>query len=221
MSRPARARGPTPDVESSRERIHAAALRLLARYGYEGMSLQMIADEVGLHKSSLFHHYRGGKLELATEVFLEAMERIAARVEPLAHDDPPRRETFFAVVDDVLDLLADDPDAARLLLTMLVAPRDSDLNVPVGRDDTGHPVVRLFRIVTNWLERARAHGVVRRLPIRHTIPNLIGILLLQPSAAAGIADMAGETPEGARERDLRHASVHMLLESLFAGDAAR
>jgi len=210
-----RARGPTPDVESSKERIHAATLRLLSRYGYEGMSLQMIADEVGLHKSSLFHHYRG-KLELATEVFVTATGTLLHRIEPLAHDAPPRRETFFAVVDDCLDYLAEAPDVARLLLTRLVAPEDSDLNVPVGGADAGHPVQRLFRIVGSWLERARAAGVLRRQSIRQTIPNLIGVLLMQPSLVAGIADMTGADPaDGPRERALRHGAVHALLEGLF------
>ena len=215
MSRSAaRARGPTPDVESSKERIHAAALRLLARYGYEGVSLQMIADEVGLHKSSLFHHYRG-KLDLASEVFVASMERVLALVEPLADDDPPHKETFFAVMDACIDHFADEPNAARLLLTLLVAPEDSDLNIPIGREDVGHPVIRLFTILGTWLERARALGVTRPLSIRQSIPNLMGIVLMHPTVALGLVGLTGREAFGPRQRELRKAEAHALLESFF------
>lgn len=219
MSRAAaRARGPTPDVDGSKERIHAAALRLLARYGYEGVSLQMIADEVGLHKSSLFHHYRG-KLDLASEVFVASMERVVALVEPLAHDDPPRKETFFAAIDACLDHFAAEPNAARLLLTLLVAPEDSDLNLPIGRDDLQHPVIRLFTILGRWLERAREQGVTRPLSIRQSIPNLMGIVLMHPAVAAGLAGLTGREAFGPRQRALRRAEVHALLESFFPASA--
>lgn len=211
----ARTRAATPDVETSKERIHAAALRLLARYGYEGVSLQMIADDVGLHKSSLFHHYRG-KLELASEVCLAAMERVLEHIEPLAHDDPPHRETFLAVIDACLDHFAAEPEAARLLLTLLVAPEDSEFNLPVGRDDLEHPVIRLFTILGSWLERARNKGVTRKLSIRQTIPNLMGIVLMQPAVASGLGDLTGRDAFAPRQRALRKAEVHALLESLFA-----
>lgn len=212
--RSARARGPTPDVESSKERIHAAALHLLARYGYEGVSLQRIADEVGLHKSSLFHHYRG-KLELATEVFVAAMERVLALVEPLAHDDPPRRETFVAVIEACADHFADEPNAARLLLSVLVAPDDSDLNIPLGRDDASNPVLRLFTILGTWLERARRTGVVRPLSIRQTIPNLMGLVLLHPAVASGLGGLTGSEAFGPKQRALRKAELRALLASFF------
>lgn len=216
----ARARVPASDVESPKERIHAAALRLLARYGYEGVSLQMIADEVGLHKSSLFHHYPG-KQELASEVFLAAMERVLEQIEPLERDDPPHRETFFSVIDACIDHFAHEPDAARLLLTLLVAPEDSELNLPIGRDDVAHPVIRLFAILATWLERARAKGVTRRLSIRQSIPNLMGIVLLQPAVAGGLERFTGGSPFTAKQRALRKAEVRAMLESLFTPEAQR
>ena len=203
---------------SSKARIHAAALRLLARYGYAGVSLQQIADDVGLHKSSLFHHYRG-KLDLASEVCLAAMERVLEHVEPLAQDDPPRRETFLRVIDACLEHFAEEPDAARLLLSLLVAPEDSDLNLPIGRDDVGHPVMRLFTILGGWLERARSRGVTRRLSIRQTIPNLMGIVLMQPAVALGVSELTGRDPFSPRQRALRRAEVHALLAGLFPAGA--
>lgn len=45
----------TPD---SRQRFVDAAIRLFARHSFAGTSLQMIADEVGVTKSAVHHHFR-------------------------------------------------------------------------------------------------------------------------------------------------------------------
>ena len=42
---------------SSRDKIYDAAEALFARRGYAGIGLREVAAEVGLGKSSLFHHF--------------------------------------------------------------------------------------------------------------------------------------------------------------------
>ena len=106
---------------TSKDRIQAAALRLFARHGFEGVGLQRIADEVGLHKSSLFHHYKG-KVELANEVFQIALHEVVDLVRPLAAD-PPALDGLLAVVDGLVDYLSDHPDAARLFLQGMAGSR--------------------------------------------------------------------------------------------------
>ncbi len=92
----ARARARPRDEEASRERILATAARLFARYGSAGMSMQMLADEVGLHKSTLFHHF-SRKEELLHFMVQEELGRILSVVEPLMTDDPPSLDHLIAV----------------------------------------------------------------------------------------------------------------------------
>jgi AcrR family transcriptional regulator len=56
----------------SRQRFIDAAIRLFARHSFAGTSLQMIADEVGVTKSAVHHHFRTRE------------ELLTAVVEPLA-----------------------------------------------------------------------------------------------------------------------------------------
>ena len=56
----------------SRQRFIDAAVRLFARHSFAGTSLQMIADEVGVTKSAVHHHFRTRE------------ELLTAVVEPLA-----------------------------------------------------------------------------------------------------------------------------------------
>jgi AcrR family transcriptional regulator len=201
---------PTSDVERSKDRIHAAALPLLARYGYEGVSLQQIADAVGLHKSSLFHHYRG-KLELAKEVFEAVVAQVVERVRPLERDEPPRLATLLAVTDDLVDHFAAEPGAARLILSVMIAPRDSDLNYPISLEDTGHPVVEVQTILWRWLDRAKRQGAIRPANLRQTLFNLYGLVLLYPAVAEEHGAVAGPDPFSAKARRARKNELRLAL----------
>lgn len=211
----AKARKPKPSIETSRERIRAAALRLFAKYGYEGVGLQRIADEVGLHKSSLFHHYRG-KVDLAREVFDDTIERVAERVEPLVDDKPPQLQAFIDVVFDLDDHFCDNPDTARALMSVITAPDDSDLRVPMEHSD--HPVVRFYAIVLDWLERARRSGAIRPVNIRQTLYNLIGAVLFYPATAESEPELCGPEPFSAKNRKHRKRELGYLLRGALAPD---
>jgi AcrR family transcriptional regulator len=196
----------TPDDERSRKRIHTAALSLFSRYGYEGVSLQRIADEVGLHKSSLFHHYPG-KLALLDEVLDAVIARVLATVRPLEHDAPPRLATFLRVVDDLVDHFSDEPEAAQMLINAMTAPDDSDLR----RADAGEQVLEFFEVVTSWMDRARRAGVIRHLNIRQAIPNVIGLVLFYPAVARDLVALVGREPFSPRARQIRKQEVRYVL----------
>jgi AcrR family transcriptional regulator len=199
-------------TEGSRKRILDAALDLLAERGYEGTSLQDVADRVGLHKSSLFHHFRS-KEELAREVYHGLVERLLKQLEPLLAEDPPRLETLLAALDAAVDHFAGEPAAARLLVRLLVEPasgRGSPFDDPLDDFARGEPqgITRVLALVGIWLVRARDAGVIRAIPVRHTILNLMGLVLLYPAVVHGTAREILRDPRSAdaiaaRKRELR------------------
>jgi len=206
----ARARLPGRDLEGSRQRIHAAAIALFARYGYEGVSLQRIADEVGLHKSSLFHHYRG-KLELVDEVIDAVLERVLEWVRPLADEDPPRLQSLLRAIDRLVDHFSEEPEAARLIIAAMTASGDSELR----RSEATERVVEFFTTVSRWLDRARKAGVIRPLSIRQAIPNLIGIVLFYPAIARDHDPIVGPGPFSLRARQVRKVEVEYVVRGML------
>jgi AcrR family transcriptional regulator len=209
------------ESDSPRQRILDAALELLAEHGYEGMSLQQVADQVGLHKSSLFHHFRS-KEELAREVYRGLAERLLKRLEPLLAEHPPRFESLLAALDASVDHFATEPAAARLLMRLMVTTRQTEAGLresdpfvtPPGQVDA---IDRVLWLVGEWLVRARAAGVIRHVPVRHTVLNLMGLVLFYPAVFHHVpaALLRGDprSPEvlASRKRELR-----ALLEGAFA-----
>ena len=202
-------------IASSRDRIHATAMRLFARHGFDGVSLQDIADEVGLHKSSLFHHYRG-KLELAAEVIEAAIARIVDKLAPL-ESGPPALETLLAVTDALVDHFSDEPDAARLLMMALVQAPESRLQVRLP-EDPSHPMVRLYSIIWQWLERAKRTGAIRSVSLRQTILNLIGIVLFYPAVAPMHQIIVGPEPFSTRARWIRKKELRYAVRGMLAAE---
>jgi AcrR family transcriptional regulator len=208
-----------PDANSSaapRRRILQVALELMAEHGYEGMSLQQVADGVGLHKSSLFHHFRS-KEELAREVYQGVAERLLKRVEPVLAEDPPRFESLLLALDASVDLFAAEPAAARLLMRLMVTSRGEQsgpFHAPAGSHD---PIGQLLTGIGRWLARARQAGVIRHVPVRHSVLNLMGLVLFYPGVAHHIPqELLGADPRSAEMVESRKRELRTLLSGAFA-----
>jgi TetR/AcrR family transcriptional regulator len=105
----AAAERPTP------EQILGVATRLFAEHGFDGTSLQDIADAVGLRKPSLLYHFPS-KDDLRRAVLASLLSRwndILPRLLMAAHSG---EDQFTALVDETVGFFAADPDRARLLL---------------------------------------------------------------------------------------------------------
>ena len=104
MSSPAVTRHPTSPatLTAAQQRIVAAALKLFARHGVGGTSLQMIADEIGVTKAAVYHQYR-----TKDEIVLAAAEAELANVEQVvreAEGQPSRGKALDVLVDGIVDL---------------------------------------------------------------------------------------------------------------------
>ncbi|WP_263359859.1 TetR/AcrR family transcriptional regulator [Acidicapsa ligni] len=103
----------------SNEDFYNRALDLFRTYGFDGVSLQRLAEATGLEKASLYYRYPGGKDEIALAVAQGVVAWFQANVfDPLTDDTPPRKRvaavadnlrTFYAggkksCVTDVLSL---------------------------------------------------------------------------------------------------------------------
>jgi hypothetical protein len=88
----------------------------------------------------------------------------------------------------------------------------SPFNPPPGETDS---IDRVLWLVGDWLARARAAGVIRPAPVRHTVLNLMGLVLFFPGVLHHIPgellpDKASPEVLAARKRELR-AFLHGAL----------
>ena len=58
-------------------------LRLFRQFGYEGVTLSKISQATGLGKASLYHHFPGGKTEMAEAALAQVNQWLETRIVPI------------------------------------------------------------------------------------------------------------------------------------------
>jgi AcrR family transcriptional regulator len=79
------------------DEILAAAYQLLTERGYEGMTMDEVAAQVGISKVTLYQHF-ASKEALAAGIAVDQMRRIEQALEPHYHADGPALERLQAVL---------------------------------------------------------------------------------------------------------------------------
>ena len=130
-----RAEQPHP---AGREEIVTRLFALFRRHGFEGVSLSDISRATGLGKSSLYHHFPGGKEEMAQAVVARAAVWAAeALVGPLRAPGP-RAERVAAMLRAV-EALYDGGREPCLIASMIVGAQEGAL------------ALRLRTLTEDWL----------------------------------------------------------------------
>ncbi len=101
-----------------RVEILRAATRLFAAQGFDGTSVQEVAEAVGIRKPSLLYHFPS-KEELRRAV-LDEMTQHWNRVLPEVMLAAARDRRFDSVMESLCSFFLEDPDRARLILRELL-----------------------------------------------------------------------------------------------------
>jgi AcrR family transcriptional regulator len=157
---------------SSRDKILDAAERLFAQRGYAGVGLREVAEAVGLGKSSLFHHFKN-KPELYAAVCGRILARIRSRLmEALARGGSPV-ERLERLLDELVDVLAEHPNDARLLLRSLF--EDDDLPGDTAEERAVQEALEsIIGAMSSLLREGMSSGQLRAANVQHLLLTVIG-----------------------------------------------
>jgi AcrR family transcriptional regulator len=108
---------PSPALREpyDREQVTRTATRLFKERGYDGTSMMHIAEALGIHKSSLYHHI-AGKEQILAEAVGSALDALFAVLEEPAASTGAARERLQHVVRRTVEIMVDRLDEVTLLL---------------------------------------------------------------------------------------------------------
>lgn len=95
-----------PAALQSRSQVITSLLRAFRRNGYDGASLSRLSEETGLRRASLYHHFPGGKEDMARAVVTSAAQDFGDIVlAPLKAPGTPRErlESMMAALSTFYD----------------------------------------------------------------------------------------------------------------------
>ena len=98
------------------EKILSLAPKLIAREGYEGTSFQEIANEVGLHKSTLFYYFKN-KEELLLKILQKPIDEVNLNLRKIINNKKLKpEEKLRMAIHNHLKLLTEYIDNVNIYL---------------------------------------------------------------------------------------------------------
>jgi TetR/AcrR family transcriptional regulator len=198
---------------TSRGKILDVAEALFAQRGFAGVGLREVAQQVGLGKSSLFHHFPT-KLALYDEVLVRVLERVEARLAPaLAGAETGPVERLDRWVDAIIDALAEHPTSARLALRSLFEEDNAQHVADAGRPDWEETLARLVGDFQRLLADGIEAGAFRRVSIGHLTQTVIGATVYHFASSTFGEEVVGASLFSAAQVARRKEEVKNLLRS--------
>ena len=152
---------------NTKQDILAAALDLFSVNGFEGTSLSMIAEAVGIRKASLYSHFDSKQaiLDALVENVLEQYNRrsLFARTDPTAlfgeGEQPMTAEGAAELIRQQLRYILHDPyiRKARKMLTI-----EQFRNQELARLQTKQNYTDVLNFFTGLMDRLTRQGVLRK-----------------------------------------------------------
>ena len=189
-----RAPGPAPlrrrerrDPEATRAALLRAAEALFAESGFDGTSVEQIAEAAGVNKAMINYHF-GGKGGLYRAILEETFSEIAARVAAVEVASLPAPRVLGDLVRAVAGVAIRRPDFPRMFLRELLTK---------GIDPKMAPhLVRIVGVTHRTVSRGVAEGSLRRVDPMLVHFGLVGALVfyLATEPARRSAVRAGRVP---------------------------
>jgi AcrR family transcriptional regulator len=189
----------TEAAPTTREQILVAATHHFAERGYDGTSLNDIADAVGIRRPSLLHHFPS-KEALYREVFGRAVLDFAERVELAVQGNREGWLMLEHVLSAAFDFFVQNPEFVRLV-------RREQIDASRGVD-LGAALQPYFRRACKFLSNEMAAGRFRKQDPEHLILSGYGLLLSYFSDAPFLEALLDEDPLG--DKVLQRRREHVL-----------
>lgn len=201
------ARNPARDgrATDTRERILQVAEQLYYAGGYEHINLQVIADQIGVSKTALFHHFKN-KQELFFETLLHMLARYHALfAEALESEGQSLRERLRHIMQGLtqqgsFDMTRFSREEYGLL--------SSEQQVEVERAWRAS----LFDVVHRLLEDGVRRGELRQIDVRLSTYVFMHLCMLLPRADSPLQSRLTTTRE---EEVAASATADRVIDALL------
>lgn len=151
-----------------REMLLATAAELFARRGYRATTLDDIAAELDIKKTSLYH-YIHSKEQLLIEIYDQILDRIEAAVGPIAKIDLPVDERLRRMVHAHVAVVGAEHDMLAVMFR-----EEAELPEP-SRSGIAARKRAYERIFERTIEEGQQTGALRPLPARLVVVGLLGM----------------------------------------------
>ena len=156
----------------AREALLTAARDLLAERGLPRVTLRQVADRAGV-QPALIRYYFGDKQGLLRAVVADVASGVRQRIQAAATQEGSAEDRIRALIVAVVEALAMDPYAPRLLVEQVLFADDDVIDEFV--DEFARPNLKTVR---SLLAAGHAEGALRNVEPLFFMPSAVGATVL-------------------------------------------
>ncbi len=146
--------------------IADAAIEVLKRHGYNGLTMDRVAEAAGVAKGSIYNYF-SGKQDLVTHIFDRIIEPAMKRGDEIASSAQPALAKLQATLQMWFDLFAEHRGLFDFLFRQ---PQVREICFEARRKRDRHTIERISGILRQGIDE----GVVRPLDVETAAELLIG-----------------------------------------------
>lgn len=148
-------------------KIREAAKAVFFRKGMDGATMQEIADEAHICRTSL-HYYFRNKEKLFIIIFAESLTRITPKFNEIIEMPIPMFQKVEMFVENYLNVLSENPLLPNLIVHEMSRDPQSVFNIINTKG------IKLDKLLIQ-IEMEKQAGILRNFPIEHFVIDLIGM----------------------------------------------
>lgn len=191
-----------------RQRILTAAIRRFGESGYDRTSMQAIADEVGIRKQSLFHHF-STKEELREAVNRDFLDHWREELPRLLAEASGGYDRFATTIEALVGFFQKDQNRARVAIREML-DRPEEVGGLVSQ-----VLAPYTRILVNYLRTGQEAGTVKPDVDPDAYLSLVTMTVICTVALGPVASaLTHAEKDGSMEANVREL-VRIARDTLF------
>jgi TetR/AcrR family transcriptional regulator len=194
----------TEPALSTREAIIVEAKHCFADRGYDGTSLNEIAEAVGIRRPSLLHHFPS-KEAIYAEVFNQSLQEWADRVEDAVGRDKKGWQKVDLILTAGFRFFQENPEFVRIVRREALEGQ-GHLGI-----DLGAALRPFFLRAVGWFDKEMDAGRFRRVDTAQLMITGYSVMLGYFSDAPFLASLLGTDPYSDAEIEARLTHIRNLF----------
>lgn len=196
------------EQSSVKERILKEALRLFSEKGFEGASLQAIADAVGIQKPSLIYHFPSKEIlrQKVTESLVVYWKNELPRMLTASNDGTDR---LVSTMTALVSFFLEDVNRARLVVREMIDRPDDTFAV------LSEHVSPWTRLIGDYLRMGQQSGIYRKDVDTNAYIVLVMVMVVSAVAMGNVTSGMVSTSAKVERGPLIKELVRIVQSSLY------